>query len=932
MTTEAEPAAGVDGAEPKGLAALHMKWRGFWTDAHRDVVRDPKIGPVAGWVILALIGLVTALAAKFSENAVRPDPHCLVFVGPDGSRSAPECPERAFIPPVPWGFLTIFAVSILALIMGWEPIVRREWTRARVILATIALTVIAVAAAVGTWLLWPMIEPAIASMAWLTWLAADWARPSVLAASAILGPAAAMGLFVVLRGIIGGLARWFARWPKRARQVAVGFTVKAPSHFLSFFDWAFVRVFAVAAGTTRPTLRGRYLVLAAWLIGAGALAFPDWPEMLQPLGWTGVIAGCLIIFGVVRRWLWIEEDRVQFIVRRGRKLAQVQRIGFAQDLRDEALTVMIALFVFIPLGLRQAELQLDWFDFDDAGQPSLITWIGFFGAELAKAVPLVDWSEVFGVENGSPLEPREGEPWGATAVFALRATLDILLIASVLQAFQIAAQLSEQIRGFYARAVDILDPFEERRVFDRFGKVTPVSSLLTSAQMPRVVEQSPDRDRGDPDGWSGYSLTRLRSIAMGASGELDAIQKDEDAMRFALATLAARETAPVAARLRTDRDDPASQAFMAMLLAEAAGDEGARSALTDWAQRAMLPAEDWRDRRMALPAARGVLAAAQADGAALRDAVANWARSVPADTDREALMTIAFGVKTALAAAEPATAHARAIALFEASLRPAAKAAMETGLPENPGAFALVEKGKSFKMGSPEDEEGRYDYEGPQREVLFGHSFAMARFAVTFDEYDLFCAATGARRPSDAGWGRGRRPVINVSWDDICDAKTGYLAWLNDTLGLTGRADAYRLPSEAEWEYACRAQRSLEEPPTRYWFGDDAAALGEHAWFSRNSGDQTHPVGEKPANPFGLYDMHGNVWEWCADRWHESYDGADRPDDGRAWVSGNDNRRVVRGGSWFNGPQALRSACRGDRGPAARSLDLGFRLARTILR
>ncbi len=234
----------------------------------------------------------------------------------------------------------------------------------------------------------------------------------------------------------------------------------------------------------------------------------------------------------------------------------------------------------------------------------------------------------------------------------------------------------------------------------------------------------------------------------------------------------------------------------------------------------------------------------------------------------------------------------------------------------------------TFLMGSPANEKGRYKDEGPQHEVTIAYPFALGVYPVMFAEWDAARVA-GARleNPKDNGWGRGRRPVINVSWDDICDPEKGYFAWLNDTLGLTGREDVYRLPSEAEWEYACRAGTQ-----TRYWFGDDEAALGDHAWFSGNAGGQTHPVGEKPANPFGLYDMHGNVWEWCADGWHWSYDGADRPDDGRAWTSGGETRRVRRGGSWSNYPRFLRSAFRGSGLPEGRDYYQGFRLARTVSR
>ena len=172
-----------------------------------------------------------------------------------------------------------------------------------------------------------------------------------------------------------------------------------------------------------------------------------------------------------------------------------------------------------------------------------------------------------------------------------------------------------------------------------------------------------------------------------------------------------------------------------------------------------------------------------------------------------------------------------------------------------------------------------------------------------------------------------KRPVINVSWED---AQT-YLAWLNARLGLLERADAYRLPSEAEWEYACRAGTT-----TPFSFGetispDQANYDGNHLYGAGKKGvyrEKTMPVGSFPANGFGLHEMHGNVWEWCADAWNENNAGA--PDDGSAWLTGAASARVVRGGSWLNYPRYLRSAFRLGRPATSRNDRIGFRVARTL--
>ncbi|NBC33652.1 MAG: SUMF1/EgtB/PvdO family nonheme iron enzyme [Alphaproteobacteria bacterium] len=212
-----------------------------------------------------------------------------------------------------------------------------------------------------------------------------------------------------------------------------------------------------------------------------------------------------------------------------------------------------------------------------------------------------------------------------------------------------------------------------------------------------------------------------------------------------------------------------------------------------------------------------------------------------------------------------------------------------------------------FMMGSEE-----YDDEKPPHKVTIGNRFAVGRYPVTFAEYDRFVAATGANAPNDEGWGRERRPVITVSWEDA----QAYVAWLSRETGKP-----YRLLSEAEWEYACRAGTT-----TTYSWTDDITP--ERANYNDSGHDKTMPVGSYPANPWGLYDMHGNVWEWVEDRWHDSYEGA--PDDGSAWTTGDSGARVLRGGSWVNNPEYLRSAIRSRDAPGVRNLDAGFRVARTL--
>jgi formylglycine-generating enzyme required for sulfatase activity len=266
----------------------------------------------------------------------------------------------------------------------------------------------------------------------------------------------------------------------------------------------------------------------------------------------------------------------------------------------------------------------------------------------------------------------------------------------------------------------------------------------------------------------------------------------------------------------------------------------------------------------------------------------------------------------------------------EARARPgAAWRDLIPGLPESACPEMITIPPGKFLMGSLD---GR---EEPQHEVRIDYPFALGNYVVTFAEWDA-AIAVGAKleRPADQGWGRHRRPVINVNWEDA----RAYAAWLNGRLGLNGRADAYRLPSEAEWEYACRAGTlapyscgaTISTAQANY---DGAATIGAATIGAGDQGatrQMTAQAGSFPGNAFGLHDMHGNVWEWCEDVWNSSYSQPGRLDNGTAWLSGDASRRVVRGGSWKSDAAALRSAFRRGLSPLERGSDIGFRLARTV--
>ena len=247
----------------------------------------------------------------------------------------------------------------------------------------------------------------------------------------------------------------------------------------------------------------------------------------------------------------------------------------------------------------------------------------------------------------------------------------------------------------------------------------------------------------------------------------------------------------------------------------------------------------------------------------------------------------------------------------------------------------------TFLLGSPEDEPGRLPVEGPQQRIAIERPFGVGKFAVTVDQFAAFVAASGHQLGATCGqwdgadWRErpgsflspgfaqgGNHPAVCVSWEDAA----AYAAWL---AARTGRR--FRLLTEAEWEYAARAGTA-----TPYWWGDTISpgqangklgtaigAGGGGTWLQR-----TLPVASFAPNPWGLYQVHGNIWEWVQDCWQPSHAGA--APNGSARQGPPDSKRVVRGGGWLNSPQGLRSARRHAADRRLRRSDIGFRIAEDI--
>lgn len=756
-----------------------------------------------------------------------------------------------------------------------------------------------------------------------------------------------------------GARRWLGRQSVAVRTslAILAWTANAllrlPSVVLSFADYLLARPFAFLAGATQKNTPVRYLRGAAVILGsalAGLFAPP-------PLGLYAVFFGIGAVLAVVRRWTWSEADREQFLVER-KERDEVRRVGFGEDLRDEALAALTLLFVLIPIGLRQIQLAtcaegLDSCAFTLAGGggqaqapfASFLEWLGYFGAELAKSVPFVDWSEVFHVANQSPIKPKTA--LGSQAVFVMRAALDLLLLAAVLQAVQIAGRLRSQGTAFRASQLPILEPFAEARELRRAALGIEEAFELPPAEQNTIAS------------FPAYDDERLRDIVRGDDASM------EPAVRRAAAALLAKQHASEKTdQFFTERADAEPDPEMrAWVLRAASGLAPDRDAATREAAKARLEAlladrfEAAAVRREAArmlgrvpPAGEtvarlfdalrdssddiGVRAAAAVALAKLASAeavgpVEELAGEFGGPLGGEALVA-AMAAAHALGRLAPSALPEDIARRFDAPLRPLAlRAARIQAAPMTIEAASQREPGRlfdqlvriapgegpftaTFVMGSGDGDDQAFDAEKPPTEITMTRPFAIGRYAVTQEEYLGFCHMTG-RKPMR--YSRETRwPAMEVSWRDAM----AYCIWL---AAITG--EGYRLPTEAEWEFACRAGTK-----TRYSWGDDwdpakaASVQTQSATGPRN-------VGSYEPNPWGLWDMHGNMYEWCADAWHETY--ADRPKDGAPWLEGGDfGLRVARGGSWKGGPQNLRSTLRSRYVADLRSDVIGFRLARTL--
>lgn len=471
---------------------------------------------------------------------------------------------------------------------------------------------------------------------------------------------------------------------------------------------------------------------------------------------------------------------------------------------------------------------------------------------------------------------------------------------------------ASDVEGNWAEIELSLDATRYRRFEKMFEAIPAAFRRVNEAEdRAKTLERWALVDKTDPAAIAEFLRKPLFPALQNAA---------QSAMHEAAQAQAARE----AAARRNQHRKEAAEAAAAREAAQAAREEAARLAQQQQeaaaAQAAREEAARLAQLRRQEALGQGLRTWAIPAGAAGLALVllliwSPWHASPPSPAGEEASISEPVGAMNAspLSPAAPASSPVNGGAQIHAPPLAAGQTFREC---ENCPEMVVIPAG-SFLMGSPDSEPDRDSDEGPQRRVTISQPFAVGRFEVTFDEWAACVAGGGCRsnaNPGDAGWGRGRRPVINVSWNDAQE----YVRWLSQKTG-----QRYRLLTEAEWEYAARAGAT-----TRWSFGDDESQLGTYAWFTSNSNDRTQPVGGKTANRFGLYDVHGNVWEWVEDCYADTY--SSLATNGAANTTQGCSVRVNRGGSWFSSAQYLRSADRGGDSPSLRGSGLGFRVARTL--
>lgn len=926
-----------------------------WAQFRADVWDDPTIRPGAGVLLSLVVGVVTVLSIQYGTTAVSRSTEC----GPLELAS-----QNGEIDPA-WGRATLLLVATVTLAAGLEPILTRQlerlgssfgnrwWKRGiglRWLLAGTALALSAPAKLMS--FIWSvadyLLARPIAALAGATWtgITARYLHLGGLLTCllAITGVAEydildkRIGLLAIAIAsilMLGIIRRW--SWIERDRDTFLvergersngdaAREARRPSR----------EIHNKIAGSSAACLA--LLCIIPICIPFLGIGHPQ-PAVLALLATFALLLALIFMSAVLQ--IWLDPGPSAF------------RIGFAEDLRDEALIALVVTLLFlIPLGLDLTQqitagednpaFQVDCGSLLAGTFPTRYwTWLGYFGAELAKTVPFVDWSEVFNVQNGSPIKPRS--TLGSILTFTLRATLDIVFLATILQAIQIAYRTREQRSAFWSGRLPILDPFSEQPLLLKHARAIDYGLSCPPTLQPTIYELPQ------------YDKNRLN--------ELVAQSPNEDVRRLSIALLEAQyPSEEVDEYLNMLYSSSTSAADREWIYATAT-----RQPLTE-----LIPYSDHEivsrlyDSRSSTYHRRRIIRALPAQvtpeltitlramlldrrlALSVRSAVATRLLPNPDDEYRSALLAICRDFSSGRHERDTTTAatigYCLSVTLYdecakiindhflnefaefavrgsriephpESPPRSPAQSTWDRTITIHPGAGPFP---PSFWMGSQVD--GKSFKETPRRHIQMSDTpFHIGPHCVTNQEFALFAKSRNIRVGSHTS---PLQPVHEISWK----CATEYCEWLS---AITG--DTFRLPKETEWEYCCKAGRD-----SAYFWGDnpdDTAHYAVYATDGRRGRAEPAEVGTKKPNPWGLYDMSGNVWEWCSDPWRDSLSGP--APDGSLWNDPPELQfRCRRGGAYFNYPDDIRSAIRNRINPSSARIatGVGLRLVRETRR
>ena len=842
-----------------------------------------------------------------------------------------------------------------------------------------------------------------------TWLTVTYSKDAVLRAGQTLTETKSLGtgviepywgwvtfmLVIVITIVIscGSLISRYASKLQRAmskkhgRSRLAGFrflqsTFRYCSHILkinaaiwSLLDFFLVRALAIIAGAGRTEKKARYLQFACVMAAVFTAMLAAQFDMLDAgIGLLSFWFGCFLIFGIVRRWNWVEQDRSSFIVSRGvaERGIRTIKIGFKEDIRSEALIALVLLLLLVPFGLdlvQQFTRQQGGaaFVFDPANELTesyirrMAIWIAFFGAELAKTIPFVDWSEVFNVKNGSPVSAAT--PLAAQLIFMLRATLDLLVLSAILQSISTANRQRNQEIAFRSGRLPILDPFSEKKEFKRLHRSIEFSLRKHPAkQRPfidfpfydeqRLMELADQKNR--------EAETRIKQVAIVLLFKQylsDPNSKLEIARFFTIQSKLERDVelrnwflhiaSGLNFELETYTDLGTSNDRLVGLIQNDDADEDMRSAAIRQLGRDKLRRNDAKMIELIFQTSSSPTIQAACALALQKNSIELPLIELKALCEALSLERVVVAQTLAYTLSLRRMDQSAILRMFDEEFRPYAQIAtniqmepMKTNEALNFGYSSLFqtvaihpgEAGfpKQFLMGGAVSSKVKKEVEVPQCEVEMSSAFAIGRFPICQAEYHAFLDSMGLQSHGsdeipvwDEGLGKFVKQDASSSTLPAFElSKFDALAFCDWLEVITG--EDWRLPSEIEWEYSCRGGTDTE-----YYWGDDwIAGLAN----SNDLAPRPRPteIGSFPPNAWGLSEMHGNVWEWCADPWHENHEG--RPvDDQGPWLEGGDFKEtIIRGGCWLTDPSSLRSSYRLRIDSPTTVNILGFRIARTL--